>query len=586
MADSSAKVGEEVQCTLSDPAFGNDMLSVLNDMRAEGVLLDVTVVAGEEEFRAHSTVLAYGSDYFRRLFSSGMKESQDNRVELKDPCISAKGFRLLLNFLYSGELAVSTESVYDVLLVANHLQVETIVKLCYDFISQNMRDAPLELVNYTEAQKEKVHSALAENFLELSTSEDFLQSTTQEQLVTILQANNVASPSELQLYEAVVRWLMHDEQARMPQAAGVLSHVRFALLDQNMLYGLLQTDLAVMEHCRHLILEAMAYHSLSPETRQGIDWPRSKPRTSVDEKVLLALESDSKKAWRFTANGWIEEKGNVRHPRDIHAVAVVGNVMYAVLAQVFMAQGSSFQTYNPTKHRWKDLPPFPYFPNGNKCFQMTAMAEKLFVVQSMEGNLSSKAHCYDISKKQWMKIPSFPRSCQGVALTSCQGAVFAVGGYVQGIVSGKDTVVPTSAVHTFFPPNNAWEAVSPTTWPHAEAAAMVQGDIIYIAGGKTLKDGKVFWSATVEMCRADLKVTMKGSPWSVVLQPPCVQKFASQVAFIDRKVYFLLGGQMHFTGKLVDHDRTSEEDVEDMSQAFRKDLKSSNVVCATLSLNE
>ncbi|KAI8492139.1 hypothetical protein Bbelb_300360 [Branchiostoma belcheri] len=529
MADSSAKVVEEVQCTLSDPAFGNDMLSVLNDLRAEGVLLDVTVVAGEEEFRAHSTVLAYGSDYFRRLFASGMKESQDNRVELKDPCISAKGFRLLLNFLYSGELAVSTESVYDVLLVANHLQVETIVKLCYDFISQNMRDAPLELVNYTEAQKvadaygltilqEKVHSALAENFLELSTSEDFLQSTTPEQLVTILQANNVASPSELQLYQAVVRWLMHDEQARMPHAAEVLSHVRFALLDQNTLYGLLQVDLAVMEHGRHLILEAMAYHSLSPETRQGIDWPRSKPRTSVDEKVLLALQSDLSKAWRYTANGWIEEEGNVCPPDDIRAVAV-----------------------------------------------------------SKEGNLISKAYCYDISKKQWMKIPSFPRSSQGVALTSCQGAVFAVGGYVQGIVDGKGTVVPTSVVHTFFPPNNAWEAVSPTTRPHAEAAAMVQGDIIYIAGGKTLRNGKVLWCATVEMCRADLKVTMKGSPWSVVPQPPCVYKFASQVAVLDRKAYFILGGQMHFTGKLVDHDRTSEEDVEDMCQAFRKDLESSKV---------
>ncbi|XP_078687665.1 uncharacterized protein LOC144919890 [Branchiostoma floridae x Branchiostoma belcheri] len=71
MADSSAKADKEVKCTLSDPAFGGDMLSVLNDLRAEKVLLDMTVVAGEEEFRAHSTVLAYGSDYFRGLFASG-----------------------------------------------------------------------------------------------------------------------------------------------------------------------------------------------------------------------------------------------------------------------------------------------------------------------------------------------------------------------------------------------------------------------------------------------------------------------------------------------------------------------------------
>ncbi|XP_066302175.1 kelch-like protein 26 [Branchiostoma lanceolatum] len=203
---------EQVHRTLSDPAFGNDMLSALNDMRAEGVLLDVTVVAGEEEFRAHSTVLAYGSDYFRRLFASGMKETRDNRVELKDASVSADGFRILLNFLYTGKLAVSLESVYDVLLVANHLQVQPVMKMCYEFISQNMRDAPLDLANYTKAQEvadmyglttlqEKVESALADSFMELSTSEDFLTSTTADQLVKLLQTNDLVSPSELEVLE-------------------------------------------------------------------------------------------------------------------------------------------------------------------------------------------------------------------------------------------------------------------------------------------------------------------------------------------------------------------------------------------------
>ncbi|XP_078573498.1 zinc finger and BTB domain-containing protein 7A-like [Branchiostoma floridae x Branchiostoma japonicum] len=116
---------EQINRTLSDPTFGNDMLSVLNDMRAEGVLLDMTVVVGEEQFMAHSTVLAYGSAYFRSLFSSGMKESQEKRVDLKYPSVTAEAFRLLLEFLYTGQLVVCYENVYEVLAVANHLQVNT-----------------------------------------------------------------------------------------------------------------------------------------------------------------------------------------------------------------------------------------------------------------------------------------------------------------------------------------------------------------------------------------------------------------------------------------------------------------------------
>ncbi|CAH1238817.1 KLHL2 [Branchiostoma lanceolatum] len=581
-------MGEQVCHTLTDSAFGNDMLSVLNGMRAEGVLLDVTVVAGEEEFRAHSTVLAYGSDYFRRLFASGMKESQDNCVELKDPSITAEGFRLLLNFLYSGELLVSSESVYDVLLVANHLQIQSVMKICYEFISQNMRDAPLDLANYTKAEKladayglttlhEKVNSALSENFLELSTSDEFLRYATADQLVKMLKTSDLVAPSELQVYEAVVRWLMHDEHSRMPHAAEVLSHVRFALMDQNTLSRLLQTDMGAEESCRQLIMEAMAYHSYPSEVKQGIDWPRSKPRTSVNKKVPLALSS--RKAFEFAANGWMEQK-SVCPPGQIHAATVVGNVLYAV-------NQSSFQSYDPATNTWKRLPP----PDcGYESVKMIAMDTRLFLVAGNKGdNCSSNAYCYEISEGRWTRIPSIPRLSDGVALASCQGVVFAIGGNVHHPVdpkkeSGSTACAskamgfgidvsfgaparsvarieyekePVAAVDAFFPPKNSWKAVSPTTRPHAEATAMVQVDTIYIAGGNTFNDDKICNSTTVEMCRVFVKDDVAVSGWSVIPQPLCVHRFVSKVAVIDRKAYFILGGQMHFTGELVDHDRTS-----------------------------
>ena len=52
-----------------------------------------------------------------------MKESQEKRVDLKDPSVTAEAFRLLLEFLYTGQLVVSSQSVYEILAVANHLQV-------------------------------------------------------------------------------------------------------------------------------------------------------------------------------------------------------------------------------------------------------------------------------------------------------------------------------------------------------------------------------------------------------------------------------------------------------------------------------
>ncbi|CAH1259037.1 KLHL3 [Branchiostoma lanceolatum] len=120
------------------------------------------------------------------------------------------------------------------------------------------------------------------------------------------------------------------------------------------------------------------------------------------------------------------------------------------------------------------------------------------------------------------------------------------------------------------------------------ATALVRGDTVYVAGGETVVDGNTVDNTTVEMCRVSVRDGVAVSAWSVVPQPLCVHRFASQVAVIDRKAYFILGGQMHFefTGKFVDHDRTSEEYVEGICSAFRKDVKPDNVVCATLLLNE
>ncbi|XP_019630443.1 PREDICTED: kelch-like protein 3 [Branchiostoma belcheri] len=623
---------EQVHHTLTDPAFGGDMLSVLNDLRAEGVLLDVTVVAGEEEFRAHSTVLAYGSDYFRGLFASGMKESQEKRVDLKDPSLTAEAFGLLLEFLYTGQLVVSSLSVYEVLAVANHLQVQSVLRLCSDFIVQNLRDPHFDMAKYTRGiqvadlynmknLQESLDAVVAEEFMELTSSEGFLRSATKDELIKLLLFENLVVPSEQQVYEAAIRWLTHDA-GRMEHAAAVLSHVQLALLDVDVLYGQLETDFGATPEGRNLLLEAMAYHGLSPETRRGLNWPRSKPRAQNNVKTSLALSST---AQIFTAEGW-KQSGDVslggQDPNTtVIAAAVVGNVLY-----MLFSSSPHFKSFDPTTNSVNTLAtpdgcvlrdaqavsvpgigqvsnmisPVRYWSGEAK---MVAVGARLFLVSSNQ----KKAWSFDIAAGRWSKIRPVAVNGDGVALVSCQGVVLAVGGnrrpagQMQAPVvqsggfsfggtpvagPGKVTGTPTSKVQTFFPAKNSWETVSSTNQPHAGATAMVQGDTIYIGGGVTVVNGEKVTNTIVEMCRVFVMDGVAVSAWSVVPQPVCVHKFASQVAVIDRKAYFIVGGQMHFTGKLVDHDRTSEVDVEEMCQAFRKGLPLGSVVCATLSLKE
>ena len=57
------------------------------------------------------------------MFAHGMKKSNQEVVELKDESISAAALKIVLDSIYSGDLRVNDENVFEVLIAADHLQV-------------------------------------------------------------------------------------------------------------------------------------------------------------------------------------------------------------------------------------------------------------------------------------------------------------------------------------------------------------------------------------------------------------------------------------------------------------------------------
>ena len=73
------------------------LLSKCAQFREQDEFIDVWLKVGEDVFSAHRVMLAASSDYFHAMFAHGMKEANEDVIELKDESISAAALKIVLD---------------------------------------------------------------------------------------------------------------------------------------------------------------------------------------------------------------------------------------------------------------------------------------------------------------------------------------------------------------------------------------------------------------------------------------------------------------------------------------------------------
>jgi len=120
------------------------------DLCHQEQFIDVTISCGEHNFPAHKLILSVCSPYFKNLFLRN--PCKHPIVVLKD--VHFKYMKLLLIFMYRGEVAVPQEDLPGLLKVARSLQVRGLAEMCSPcpavvsprkrYLSEMMADSDLE----------------------------------------------------------------------------------------------------------------------------------------------------------------------------------------------------------------------------------------------------------------------------------------------------------------------------------------------------------------------------------------------------------------------------------------------------------
>ncbi|KAG8570562.1 hypothetical protein GDO81_011323 [Engystomops pustulosus] len=118
----------------NENSYCYQLLQELNEQRKKGILCDVNIVVSGKVFRAHKNILVAGSRFFKTLYCFTNKDSRDQTTVTYLDVVAVHGFSVILDFMYSGNLVLTSQNAIEVMTVASYLQMTEVVQSCRNFI--------------------------------------------------------------------------------------------------------------------------------------------------------------------------------------------------------------------------------------------------------------------------------------------------------------------------------------------------------------------------------------------------------------------------------------------------------------------
>ncbi|XP_053199540.1 kelch-like protein 33 [Scomber japonicus] len=427
-------------------------LQSIEHLYADRVGCDVILDVDGALFQVHRVILAASSDYFRGMFTCGMRESNQTCVAL--PFLLASELQALISCSYSGTLALSWECVFEITCTALQLQFQPAISLCLDFIQQEMEARScLDVASFAEAYGmsellEEANDFVLRNFWEVSATPKFLDLQA-DKLLNFLHCDGLCAPSELAVFRAVISWLEADPEKRLGQASLLMKGVRFPLMTfrefrevrainlRMECFGNQEVDL----YCSALKEFGFSF----PETQN-----QCRVRQPKDALVLvggdqlnpdMGLRMPSRELW--LANSLRSGTGLVKEiewkrlgempekPKFRHGVAVMDGRLYVVGGCYFYTKGDimkSSYSYDPVKDSWKRLADLQEFRSN---FSVVVHEERLYAIggdKEININIDS-VEMYNTDTDSWSYVQPLDQALSGYAVTVVDEGIFISGGF-------------------------------------------------------------------------------------------------------------------------------------------------------------
>ncbi|KAM9789658.1 kelch-like protein 18 [Neosynchiropus ocellatus] len=474
---------------------------VMEEIRRQGKLCDVTLKVGGHMFSAHRIVLAASIPYFHAMFTNDMMECKQDEILMQGMDPSA--LESLINFAYSGHVSIDQQNVQNLLVGSSFLQLQNVKDACCSFLQNRLHPKNcLGVRKFAETMMctslyDSANVFLHQNFMEVSSSDEFLD-LREEDILELVDSDELNVKDEEQVFEAVLAWVHHDQENRVSLLPELMSKIRLPLCRPQFLSDRVQQEdvIRCCHKCRDLVDEAKDFHLML--RRRHLPAFKTRPRTcsSITGLVYavggLNSSGDSLNVVEVfdpVGNFW-ERCQPMRTARSRVGVAVVNGLLYAIGGYDGQSRQSTVEVYNPETDSWTQVSSM----NCQRSAMGTVVIDGLiYVCGGYDGKSSlNSVECYNPENDRWTELTemSATRSAAGVAVF--EGRVYVSGGH--------DGLQIFNTVEYYNHHTNRWHPSPSMTNKRCRHGATSLGGHMYVVGGYDgsgfLSSAEVFSSAS------------------------------------------------------------------------------------------
>lgn len=114
-SDASVTSGSSRRCLTNHPHHALELMSILNDMRIAGDMIDLKVLSGDQKYLCHRAIIAAGSPLIMNLLESQHIKLRKRSNKLVVDHIRADYVKQIIDFVYTSKMGIGFQNAQEML---------------------------------------------------------------------------------------------------------------------------------------------------------------------------------------------------------------------------------------------------------------------------------------------------------------------------------------------------------------------------------------------------------------------------------------------------------------------------------------